>query len=100
MAPHERNRAGGSRPRSADTGSGLPGVGPGWPTGWGGSDSTMTVLVAFGANLLVAVAKSVAAVITGSASPAAEAAHSWADTGNELRSASRSRTSRRCFRET
>ena len=71
-------------PRSVDTGSGLPGVGPGWPTRWGGSDSTMTVLVAFGANLLVAVAKSVAAVITGSASLAAEAAHSWADTGNEL----------------
>ena len=44
----------------------------------------MTVLVALGANLLVAIAKSVATVITGSASLAAEAAHSWADTGNEL----------------
>ena len=42
------------------------------------------MLVALGANLLVAVAKSVAAVITGSASLAAETAHSWADTGNEL----------------
>jgi hypothetical protein len=63
----------------------LPGrIGPGWPTRWGGSDSTLTVLVALGANLLVAVAKSVASVITGSASLAAEAAHSWADTGNEL----------------
>jgi cation diffusion facilitator family transporter len=51
---------------------------------WGGSDSTLTVLVALGANLVVAVAKSVAAVITGSASLTAEAAHSWADTGNEL----------------
>jgi divalent metal cation (Fe/Co/Zn/Cd) transporter len=30
------------------------------------------------------VAKSVAAVVTGSASLTAEAAHSWADTGNEL----------------
>jgi cation diffusion facilitator family transporter len=44
----------------------------------------MTVLVALGANLLVAVAKSVAALVTGSASLTAEAAHSWADTGNEL----------------
>ena len=50
--------------------------------GW--LDSTLTVLVALGANLLVAAAKSVAAVITGSASLTAEAAHSWADTGNEL----------------
>jgi cation diffusion facilitator family transporter len=50
----------------------------------GGSESTVTVLVAFGANLLVAVAKSVAALVTGSASILAEAAHSWADTGNEV----------------
>jgi len=42
------------------------------------------VLVAFGANVLVAVAKSVAAVVTGSASLRAEAAHSWADAGNEV----------------
>jgi len=42
------------------------------------------VLVAFAANLLVAVAKSVAAVLTGSASLLAETAHSWADTGNEV----------------
>ena len=49
-----------------------------------GSDSVLTVLVALGTNLLVAVAKSVAAVITRSASLTAEAAHSWADTGNEL----------------
>ena len=41
-------------------------------------------LVAFGANVLVAVAKSVAAAVTGSASMLAEAAHSWADTGNEV----------------
>jgi cation diffusion facilitator family transporter len=52
--------------------------------GRSGSDSALTVLVALGANLLVAVAKSVATVITGSASMAAEAAHSWADTGNEV----------------
>jgi cation diffusion facilitator family transporter len=44
----------------------------------------VTVLVALAANLLVAVAKSVAAAITRSASLAAEAAHSWADTGNEV----------------
>ena len=49
-----------------------------------GSASLTTVLIAFAANLLVAVAKSVAAVVTGSASLLAEAAHSWADTGNEV----------------
>lgn len=37
-----------------------------------------------GANLVVAVAKTVAGVVSGSASMAAEAAHSWADTGNQL----------------
>ena len=42
------------------------------------------MLVAFGANLLIAVAKSAAAALTGSASLVAEAAHSWADTGNEI----------------
>jgi cation diffusion facilitator family transporter len=50
----------------------------------GASESLTTVLVAFGANVLVAVAKSVAATVTGSASLVAEAAHSWADTGNEI----------------
>lgn len=44
----------------------------------------MTVLIAFLANLLVAVAKTVAAIITASASMVAEAAHSWADAGNEI----------------
>jgi len=43
-----------------------------------------TVIVAFAANVLVAVAKSIAAGITGSASMLAEAAHSWADAGNEV----------------
>ena len=42
------------------------------------------MLVAFVANVLVAVAKTVAATVTGSASVLAEAAHSWADTGNEV----------------
>jgi cation diffusion facilitator family transporter len=47
-------------------------------------ESFLTVMVALTANLLIAVAKSVVAVITGSASMTAEAAHSWADTGNEV----------------
>lgn len=46
------------------------------------SSSLITVLIAIGANVLIAIAKSVAAVITGSASMIAEAAHSWADSGN------------------
>jgi cation diffusion facilitator family transporter len=52
--------------------------------GPGASESFTTVLVAFGANVLVAVAKSAAAAVTGSASLVAEAAHSWADSGNEI----------------
>jgi cation diffusion facilitator family transporter len=52
--------------------------------GPGTSESLTTVLVAFAANLLIAVAKSAAAVATGSASLVAEAAHSWADSGNEV----------------
>src|SRR4051794_9621886 len=63
---------------------GLLGPGFGSATAPGRSESVLTVLLALGANLLVAVAKSVAAGITGSASLTAEAAHSWADTGNEL----------------
>ncbi|WP_423923454.1 cation diffusion facilitator family transporter [Frigoribacterium sp. 2-23] len=47
-------------------------------------ESGLTVLIAFGANLLVAIAKTVASLLTGSASMVAEAAHSWADTGNEI----------------
>src|SRR5215467_8153149 len=54
------------------------------PQGSGGSESLTTVLVAFGANVLIALAKSAAAVVTGSASLVAEAAHSWADAGNEI----------------
>jgi cation diffusion facilitator family transporter len=53
-------------------------------SGGGTSASVRTVLFAFGANLLVAMAKSIAALVTGSASMLAEAAHSWADTGNEV----------------
>lgn len=46
--------------------------------------AALTVVVAFSANLGVAVAKTVAAVLTGSAALVAEAAHSWADTGNQV----------------
>lgn len=49
-----------------------------------GNESLLTVLVAFVANLVIAIAKTVAAVLTGSASMVAEAAHSWADAGNEI----------------
>src|SRR3977135_673535 len=48
------------------------------------SESLTTVLVALGANVLIAVAKSAAAVVTGSASLVAEAAHSWAASGHEI----------------
>ncbi|HEX9624341.1 MAG TPA: cation diffusion facilitator family transporter [Streptosporangiaceae bacterium] len=68
----------------------VPGAG-----GPGGSESVTTVLVALGANVLVAVAKSVAAVVTGSASILAEAAHSWADAGNGVFLLVASRRSRR-----
>jgi cation diffusion facilitator family transporter len=44
----------------------------------------LTVLVALAANTLLAVLKSIVAVVTGSASMVAEAAHSWADAGNEV----------------
>ncbi|MFW0796246.1 cation diffusion facilitator family transporter [Gordonia sp. CPCC 205515] len=44
----------------------------------------VTVIIAFAMNVLVAIAKSVAAVLTGSASMVAESAHSWADAGNEI----------------
>ena len=47
-------------------------------------ESLLTVIVAFAANLLIAIAKTVVAAITGSASMLAESAHSWADTGNEV----------------
>ena len=47
-------------------------------------ESSLTVVIAFAANLLIAVAKTAAAVMTGAASMLAEAAHSWADAGNEI----------------
>lgn len=50
----------------------------------GGGESRLTVTIAFFANLAVALSKSVVALITGSAAMMAEAAHSWADTGNQV----------------
>jgi cation diffusion facilitator family transporter len=79
--PRSRNRA----PRSAPEGSRGDLLGPlSQASVTGASASITTILVAFAANFLVALAKSAAAVITGSASILAEAAHSWADTGNEI----------------
>jgi cation diffusion facilitator family transporter len=49
-----------------------------------GGESTTTVIIAFAANFAIAVAKTVVALFTGSASMLAESAHSWADTGNEV----------------
>ncbi|BFU44740.1 cation diffusion facilitator family transporter [Krasilnikovia sp. MM14-A1004] len=47
-------------------------------------ESVRTVVVAVLANAAIAAAKTVAALLTGSASMWAEAAHSFADTGNEV----------------
>ncbi|MEW2358518.1 cation diffusion facilitator family transporter [Spirillospora sp. NPDC029432] len=47
-------------------------------------ESTLTVALALAANLGIAIAKIIAALVTGSASLAAEAAHSVADTFNEV----------------
>lgn len=43
-----------------------------------------TVVLAFVMNVLVAIAKTIAAAMTGSAAMVAEASHSWADAGNEI----------------
>jgi cation diffusion facilitator family transporter len=44
----------------------------------------LTVVIALAANTTLAVLKTIVAVVTGSASMVAEAAHSWADAGNEV----------------
>jgi cation diffusion facilitator family transporter len=49
-----------------------------------GAESTLTVLVALGANVGIAVLKAIAGLVTGSASILAEAGHSVADTVTEL----------------
>jgi cation diffusion facilitator family transporter len=88
LMAHERDGgaagAGDSGQDSGRTSHDLLGAVPGANASAGGSDSVTTVLIAFGANILIALAKSVAAVMTGSASILAEAAHSWADAGNEV----------------
>jgi cation diffusion facilitator family transporter len=61
----------------------------------GESESAVTLAVAFAANVLVALAKTVAAALTGSASLLAEAAHSYADSGNEILLLIANRRSRR-----
>jgi cation diffusion facilitator family transporter len=65
------------------------------PRDTGESESLTTVVVAFVANVLIAIAKTAAAVVTGSASLTAEAAHSWADSGNEIFLLAADRRSRR-----
>lgn len=49
----------------------------------GKADSVKTILYALGANLAIAVAKTGAAIFTGSSSMLAEAIHSYADSGNQ-----------------
>jgi cation diffusion facilitator family transporter len=44
----------------------------------------MAVVIAFVANIAIAIAKTVVALLSGSASLLAEAIHSWADAGNEV----------------
>jgi cation diffusion facilitator family transporter len=50
----------------------------------GGGESTLTVLVAMGANAGIGVLKLIAGIFTGSAAMFAEAAHSFADTATEV----------------
>jgi cation diffusion facilitator family transporter len=50
----------------------------------GKADSVRTILYALGANLAIAVAKTFAAVFTGSSAMVAEAIHSFADAGNQV----------------
>lgn len=59
------------------------------------AEGPSVVAVAFIANLLVATAKTVAAVITGSSSLRTEAVHSWVDVGNEVFVVAASRTADR-----
>src|SRR5690606_36781634 len=54
------------------------------PTMAGNGDSTRAIFFALGANLSIAVAKGVAAFVTGSGAMLAETVHSFADCGNQL----------------
>ncbi len=59
------------------------------------SEGPSVVAVAFIANVLVAIAKTVAAVLTGSSSMRTEAVHSWVDVGNEGFVVAATRTARK-----
>ncbi|MFJ4624752.1 cation diffusion facilitator family transporter, partial [Streptomyces sp. NPDC088812] len=59
-----------------------PAVAP--PAAESGGESLLTVLIALGVNTVIAVVKSIVGAVTGSAAMVAEAAHSWADAGNEV----------------
>jgi len=48
------------------------------------SESKRTVLLAFAVNLVIAIAKTAAGLLTLSSAMLAEAAHSWADTTNRV----------------
>jgi cation diffusion facilitator family transporter len=61
----------------------------------GADESRKAVVFAFAANALVALAKTGAAVVTRSPALAAEAVHSWVDTGNEVFVVAASRTANR-----
>ena len=50
----------------------------------GHSSSLKAIFFAFGANLVIALAKTAGAMYTASGSMLAEAIHSYADTGNQL----------------
>ncbi len=59
------------------------------------AEGPSVVAIAFAANLVVAIAKTVAAVITGSSSLRTEAVHSWVDVGNEGFVVAAARTARK-----
>lgn len=48
------------------------------------ADSARTILIAFGANVIIAIAKLISGIISGSTALLAEAAHSFADASNEV----------------
>ncbi len=76
---------GGSRREVSETALNEPDSNPGTGSGHGADRRTrITVLVALGANLLIAVAKAVGGLMAGSPALLSEAAHSVADSLNEV----------------